>query len=240
MEFFGKMAKSVATTRGAPTHAHLHAIRDRNRDQNERPELGGNGDNDSQIELNDQRIENNRRQYLKNVSSHDSRMKAPKIHDSLSWKNKKNDHTVRPEDAELIRTATSSANKYKNDGSLFWEIAKHQNKEQKNSSLFADFENKRDLGEGPQIFELQTGDFHVKITNWGVTIMSLSIPGPECHLADVVLIFDTVTPYMKSSTHRPQFRAMVGRIANRIKNAHGLRCCIWSEGSQTICCIWSE
>eukprot|EP01018_Ginkgo_biloba_P000136 Gb_34447 [translate_table: standard] len=73
---FGKMTKSVATTRGAPTHVHLHAIRDKNWHQNERPELGGNGDNDSQIERNDQRIENNKREYLKNVSSHDSHMKA--------------------------------------------------------------------------------------------------------------------------------------------------------------------
>eukprot|EP01018_Ginkgo_biloba_P026229 Gb_06179 [translate_table: standard] len=97
-----KIAKSVATTRGAPTRAHLHAIRDRNQDHNERPEPSRNGDNDSQIEQNAQRIENNRREYLRNVSSHDSHMKAPKILDSLSWKNKKNNHTMRPEDAELI------------------------------------------------------------------------------------------------------------------------------------------
>eukprot|EP01018_Ginkgo_biloba_P037776 Gb_09745 [translate_table: standard] len=85
---------------------------------------------------------------------------------------------------------------------------------------FGSKDNAHSKKKSPQIFELHKGDLHVKITNWGATIMSLSIPDAKGHLADVVLGFDTVTPYMASIiANRPYFGAIVGRVANRIKNA---------------------
>eukprot|EP01018_Ginkgo_biloba_P037775 Gb_09746 [translate_table: standard] len=84
---------------------------------------------------------------------------------------------------------------------------------------FGSKDNAHSKKKSPQIFELHKGDLHVKITNWGATIMSLSIPDAKGHLADVVLGFDTVTPYMKFSARRPHFGAIIGRVANRIKNA---------------------
>ncbi|XP_057829401.2 uncharacterized protein LOC131040480 [Cryptomeria japonica] len=69
----------------------------------------------------------------------------------------------------------------------------------------------------PKVFELHSGKVHMKITNWGATILSLSIPDSKGKLADVVLGFDTLTPYMNGSS--PYFGALVGRVANRIKDA---------------------
>eukprot|EP01018_Ginkgo_biloba_P037742 Gb_35839 [translate_table: standard] len=70
----------------------------------------------------------------------------------------------------------------------------------------------------PQIFELSRGDLHIKLTNWGATIVSLTVPDAKGHVADVVLGFDSLTSYM-NRTNRPYFGAIVGRVANRIKNA---------------------
>ncbi|ESQ48123.1 hypothetical protein EUTSA_v10021070mg [Eutrema salsugineum] len=67
----------------------------------------------------------------------------------------------------------------------------------------------------PEIFELNNGTMHVKISNYGATITSLSAPDKNGKLADVVLGFDSVDPYVKGLA--PYFGCIVGRVANRIK-----------------------
>lgn len=56
----------------------------------------------------------------------------------------------------------------------------------------------------------------MKITNWGCTITSLLIPDAQGNMADVVLGFDSVEPYMQGLA--PYFGCIVGRVANRIKD----------------------
>ncbi|GLT35154.1 hypothetical protein SLA2020_096320 [Shorea laevis] len=68
----------------------------------------------------------------------------------------------------------------------------------------------------PEIFELNNGTMQVKITNYGCTITSLSVPDKNGQLADVVLGFDSVEPYLQGVA--PYFGCIVGRVANRIKN----------------------
>ncbi|KAK9278195.1 hypothetical protein L1049_027756 [Liquidambar formosana] len=68
----------------------------------------------------------------------------------------------------------------------------------------------------PEILELNNGTMQVKITNYGATITSLSVPDKNGKLADVVLGFDSLEPYLKGAA--PYFGAIVGRVANRIKD----------------------
>ncbi|GMP30514.1 hypothetical protein CsSME_00005149 [Camellia sinensis var. sinensis] len=73
-------------------------------------------------------------------------------------------------------------------------------------------ESKLDVG----IYELKRGDFSLKLTNWGATIVSLVLPDKHGKLADVVLGYDSIKDYMNDTTY---FGATVGRVANRIGGA---------------------
>src|SRR5262245_19521115 len=55
-----------------------------------------------------------------------------------------------------------------------------------------------------------------KITNYGAIVTELHMPDKAGKMADVVWGFDNVDDYVKKS---PYFGAIVGRVANRIKNA---------------------
>ncbi|PIN07325.1 putative mutarotase [Handroanthus impetiginosus] len=66
-----------------------------------------------------------------------------------------------------------------------------------------------------KLFELNNGTMQVKVSNFGCTITSLSVPDKDGKLADVVLGFDTLEPYQKGAA--PYFGCIVGRVANRIK-----------------------
>ncbi|XP_057843051.1 uncharacterized protein LOC131052408 [Cryptomeria japonica] len=68
----------------------------------------------------------------------------------------------------------------------------------------------------PQMFQLKKGDLHLTVTNIGCTITSLKVPDAQGNLADVVLGFDTLTPYMDGTSK--YFGCIVGRVANRIKD----------------------
>lgn len=57
----------------------------------------------------------------------------------------------------------------------------------------------------------------LRVTNWGATIVSLSVPDKAGQLADVVLGFDTLAPYMDGASL--YFGSIVGRVANRISGA---------------------
>ncbi|KAJ3684562.1 hypothetical protein LUZ61_013726 [Rhynchospora tenuis] len=67
-----------------------------------------------------------------------------------------------------------------------------------------------------EIFELSNGTITAKISNWGATITSLLAPDSKGNVADVVLGFDTIDPYMRGEA--PYFGCIVGRVANRIKD----------------------
>jgi len=66
------------------------------------------------------------------------------------------------------------------------------------------------------IFTLQQGAMKVRVMNYGARIVSLEVPDRNGKVADVVLGFDSLAPYMVKN---PYFGAIVGRYANRI--GHG-------------------
>ncbi|ERM94076.1 aldose 1-epimerase [Amborella trichopoda] len=68
----------------------------------------------------------------------------------------------------------------------------------------------------PELFGLSNGTLQLKLTNWGATITSLLVPDSKGDLADVVLGFDSLEPYLKGAS--PYFGCIVGRVANRIKD----------------------
>ncbi|KAL6962995.1 aldose 1-epimerase [Sarracenia purpurea var. burkii] len=68
----------------------------------------------------------------------------------------------------------------------------------------------------PELFELNNGTMQVKVSNYGCTITSLSVPDKNGKLADVVLGFDSLEPYLEGAS--PFFGCIVGRVANRIKD----------------------
>lgn len=67
-----------------------------------------------------------------------------------------------------------------------------------------------------ELFELNNGTIQAKISNFGCIITSLSVPDKDGKLADVVLGFDSLEPYLNGNA--PYFGCIVGRVANRIKD----------------------
>ena len=55
-----------------------------------------------------------------------------------------------------------------------------------------------------------------KITNYGAIVTELHVPDRNGTLADIVLGFETLDAYVKGTSY---FGAIVGRVANRIRNA---------------------
>src|SRR5262252_4761062 len=68
-------------------------------------------------------------------------------------------------------------------------------------------------GEEIQLYTLRNGTAEVSIATWGATVTSLRVPDRTGAIADVVLGFDSLEPYMKE---HPFFGVVVGRYANRI------------------------
>ncbi|XP_078442764.1 LOW QUALITY PROTEIN: uncharacterized protein LOC144712380 [Wolffia australiana] len=69
---------------------------------------------------------------------------------------------------------------------------------------------------GAEVYELKNGSLEVKLTNWGATIISLLVPDAHGNVADVVLGFDSLQPYLEGES--PYFGCIVGRVANRIRH----------------------
>ncbi|KAJ4753439.1 Aldose 1-epimerase [Rhynchospora pubera] len=63
------------------------------------------------------------------------------------------------------------------------------------------------------IYELRKGDFSIRVTNWGATIISVVVPDKQGKLADIVLGYDKISSYVVGTSY---FGALVGRVANRI------------------------
>ncbi|GKV08685.1 hypothetical protein SLEP1_g20284 [Rubroshorea leprosula] len=66
------------------------------------------------------------------------------------------------------------------------------------------------------IYELKKGNFCLKFTNWGATIISVVLPDKHGKPGDVVLGYDSVKDYTNDTVY---FGAIVGRVANRIAGA---------------------
>ncbi|KAF5191507.1 Aldose 1-epimerase [Thalictrum thalictroides] len=75
--------------------------------------------------------------------------------------------------------------------------------------------SKKPVGE-IKIYELKKGNFSVKFTNWGATIVSVFLPDKKGNVADVVLGYDNLKDYTDDKVY---FGAIVGRVANRIGGA---------------------
>jgi aldose 1-epimerase len=72
-------------------------------------------------------------------------------------------------------------------------------------------------GQPVQLYTLKNKNgLELKVTNYGAIVTELLIPDKAGKLADVVLGYETLDQYVKST---PYFGATVGRVANRIKGA---------------------
>ncbi|CAI0543355.1 unnamed protein product [Linum tenue] len=111
----GQLAVSAASHRAAPSRAHLHAIKSRQARQTEDQQPASDGK--SKRDINKQ---SNDRSYLKDVSFR-SEMRAPKVHESLSW-GKQKKKKLSTNDANLISSAASCLNKFSNDGSFMNQL----------------------------------------------------------------------------------------------------------------------
>ncbi|QCD92574.1 aldose 1-epimerase [Vigna unguiculata] len=67
-----------------------------------------------------------------------------------------------------------------------------------------------------KLFELKKGDFSIKVTNWGATLVSVILPDKNGVLGDIVLGYDSPKAYTNDSSY---FGATVGRVGNRIGGA---------------------
>ncbi|XVF16577.1 hypothetical protein REPUB_Repub10bG0043900 [Reevesia pubescens] len=66
------------------------------------------------------------------------------------------------------------------------------------------------------IYELKKGNFSVKFTNWGATIISVIFPDKYGKLGDIALGYDSVEEYKNDTSY---VGSIVGRFANRIGGA---------------------
>lgn len=76
-------------------------------------------------------------------------------------------------------------------------------------------------GQPAEIYLLRNAKgMEARITTYGATIISLSVPDRAGHMDDVVLGFDTIEGYLSRAYLRdsPYFGAVIGRYANRISN----------------------
>merc|ERR1712007_126885 len=85
-------------------------------------------------------------------------------------------------------------------------------------TLLASLNSVQVHSESPQIFTLEKDDLTIRLTNLGATVLSVVVPDSKGNLGDIVLGFDSLDSY-KNGTLDPYFGAIVGRVANRIKDA---------------------
>ncbi|CAH2046839.1 unnamed protein product, partial [Thlaspi arvense] len=116
----GNLVESVASQRAAPSRAHLNAINNRRRVNNE--------ENDKEKKPERVSEKGNDRDYLKDDSPRHRVLKAPKTDPSLSW-GKRKSQTHRNEDSKLISEAAAHLNKFSNDGNFMKEMLSKQSNE---------------------------------------------------------------------------------------------------------------
>ncbi|XP_056684280.1 uncharacterized protein [Spinacia oleracea] len=117
----GTLAVSVASRSAAAPRAHLHAIKSR--------KIGAGGEAKSDLTSESKRDpeKDTGRENMRDTSVRRPEMKAPKVHDSLSWGGRKG-HKMRSEDAALISNALSSINNFSNDGNFMSEFVNQHKK----------------------------------------------------------------------------------------------------------------
>ena len=71
-------------------------------------------------------------------------------------------------------------------------------------------------GEMASLYTISCGKITAEISDYGATLVRLYVPDRAGNMADVVLGFDDPNQYTASGTF---FGAVVGRNANRVKNA---------------------
>ncbi|XP_023748903.1 uncharacterized protein LOC111897182 [Lactuca sativa] len=104
----GKLAVSVASGSAAPSRAHLHAIKNRQRLQTK-----------DQKTLPENQTENERDREKGTPSQHGNKMRVPRSDNSLSWGKKKSQSmSMKDADADVISSALASLQKFSNDGSF--------------------------------------------------------------------------------------------------------------------------
>lgn len=101
----GKLAVSVASSSAAPSHAHLHAIKNRIRRQ--QPGDTKETDRDS-------------------GKGTVGKMRVPRRDDSLSWGKRGKSQSMSAEDAGVISSALSSLQKFTNDGTFMHQFKSQQ------------------------------------------------------------------------------------------------------------------
>ncbi|PWA70446.1 cwfJ-like family protein [Artemisia annua] len=112
----GKLAVSVASNSAAPSHAHLHAIKNRIRQQN-RDQPGGQNETE--------RDDSQKGMHAK--------MRVPRRDESLSW-GKRRGQSMSVKDAGVISSALSSLQKFSNDGSFLHQFKGSQQQKNDDSS----------------------------------------------------------------------------------------------------------
>uniref|UniRef100_A0A1J3GT59 CWF19-like protein 2 n=1 Tax=Noccaea caerulescens TaxID=107243 RepID=A0A1J3GT59_NOCCA len=118
----GNLVESVSSQRSAPSRAHLHAINNRRRVNNEE-------ENDKEKKPERVSEKGHGRDYLKDDSPRHRVLRAPKTDPSLSWGKRKAQTHHRQEDSKLISEAAAHLNKFSNDGNFMKEMLSKQKKE---------------------------------------------------------------------------------------------------------------
>ncbi|XP_038880191.1 galactose mutarotase-like [Benincasa hispida] len=72
------------------------------------------------------------------------------------------------------------------------------------------FANGNEVG----VYKLRRGDFSIKFTNYGATILSVILPDKNGKLGNIVLSFPSIDDFRNDTTY---FGNIVGRVANRIR-----------------------
>jgi len=77
-------------------------------------------------------------------------------------------------------------------------------------SVFGELPDGREI----HLFTLHSGKISARVMTYGARLVSLEVPDRHGKIADVVLGYDTLTPYISDA--KTYFGAIVGRYANRI------------------------
>ncbi|KAH6821645.1 CwfJ-like family protein [Perilla frutescens var. hirtella] len=146
----GHLAASVASRGVAPTHAHLHAIKNRRKGLVK-------GEQKNLDEENNSSEKDICQKSTKDVLPRHPKMKMPRVYDSLSWG--KRESKMSAEDSALVSAAMSNLNKFSNDGNFMAGFMSKEVKRGGRSSSsnfearaestsvdFASSENKEDAG----------------------------------------------------------------------------------------------
>ena len=68
-------------------------------------------------------------------------------------------------------------------------------------------------------FLLKCAEYSVLVSSFGATIVQLNLPDKLGNVKDCVLGFDKMGGYDQDRDANPYFGCVVGRVANRIRNA---------------------